>query len=64
MNLLTFLAVGVVGFVAYDMWKRSQKPTKVKVDESQEDDDWSFMESGLFDSDCPKLASNCSMNKS
>jgi hypothetical protein len=64
MNLLTLLAVGVIGFVGYDLWKKSKMPTKEKIEEKQEEDDWSFMSSGLFDSDCPKLANNCPMNKS
>jgi uncharacterized membrane protein YebE (DUF533 family) len=66
MNLLTFLAVGVIGFVAYDVWKKSKMPTRAKAEtkKEEEEDDTSFMSSGLFDSDCPKLANNCPMNKS
>jgi hypothetical protein len=64
MNLLTFLAVGVIGFVAYDVWKKSNMPTKTKTETKQEEeDDTSFMSSGLFDSDCPKLANSCPTNK-
>lgn len=64
MNLLTLLAVGVIGYVAYDMLKKSKMPTKAKAEDKQEEDDWSFMSSGLFDSDCPKLANTCELNKS
>jgi len=66
MNLLTLLAVGIVGYVGYDLWKKSKMPTKTKTDgEKQvEEDDTGFMSSGLFDSDCPKLANaTCGMNK-
>jgi hypothetical protein len=66
MNLLTLLAVGVIGYVGYDLWKKSNTSakTKTKTETAQDDEDWSFMDSGLFDSDCPKLANTCGMNKS
>ena len=65
MNLLTLLAVGVIGYVGYDLWKKSKMTTKSKTETKQEEeDDWSFMDSGLFDSDCPKLATTCGLNKS
>jgi hypothetical protein len=62
MNLLVFLAVGIMGFVAYDVWKKTNVSSKKK--EVEEEDDWGFMQSGLFDSDCPTIANTCKMNKS
>lgn len=57
-----FLGVGLMGFVAYDVWKKTNI-VKKRV-EVEEGDDWGFMSSGLFDSDCPRMANTCAMNKS
>lgn len=62
MNLLMFLGVGLMGFVAYDVWKRTNVVKKKQ--EVEEEEDWGFMSSGLFDSDCPRMANTCPMNKS
>lgn len=63
MNLLTILAIGVVGYVGYDIWMKSKMATKAKTETKQEteEDDFSFMSSGLFDSDCPRLANTCGL---
>lgn len=53
-----------MGFVAYDVWKRTNVVKKKQEVEDVEEEDWGFMSSGLFDSDCPRMANTCAMNKS
>jgi uncharacterized membrane protein YebE (DUF533 family) len=67
MNLLTLVAVGVVGYVAYDIWMKSKMPTRTSRTTTPantatvEEEDLSFMSSGLFDSECPNLANGCAL---